>query len=116
MPELLCSSDAKIGLQGTVYFIGLLIGSVVWLRLKQTEEKESDVDCDHTHLNQIRTQSENQKDKASQDHPLATPVVSVNTISYMLLIESVSPQYRAFTGTAINLLDTLALVYLPMIY
>ena len=37
-------------------------------------------------------------------------------ISYMLLIESVSPHYRAFTGTAINLLDSLTLIYLPLIY
>ena len=33
VPELLCYSDAMIGLQGTIYFIGQTVGSVLWMRL-----------------------------------------------------------------------------------
>ena len=33
VPELLCYSDAEIGLQGTTYFIGFTLGSLLWMRL-----------------------------------------------------------------------------------
>ena len=33
MPELLCYSDAKLGLQGTLYFVGFFLGCLLWLRL-----------------------------------------------------------------------------------
>ena len=33
VPELLCYSDTEIGLQGTSYFAGFMVGSLVWMRL-----------------------------------------------------------------------------------
>ena len=33
VPDSLCVSDAKLSLEGTFYFIGFLVGSIVWMRL-----------------------------------------------------------------------------------
>ena len=118
MPELLCFSDAKIGLQGTVYFIGYIFGSLVWLRLTDYWGRKWMILGGLILL--ILTLSV---------WLIKMSVVTIyvclfflgllyplSIISYMLLIESVSPDYRALAGTAINLLDSLSSIYLPLIY
>ena len=118
VPELLCVSDAKIGLQGTLYYVGFLIGSLVWLRLTDYWGRKWMMLGGL--LLYVITLSVYLIEMSAITIYVTLFLFGFyspfSMIGYMLIIESVSPRFRGFTGTAILLLDDLNSLCLPLIY
>ena len=119
IPELLCYSDAQIGLQGTSYFAGYMVGSLVWMRLTDFWGRKWMI-MGGLILLVLTLSVYLVKITVSTLYAtiflfgLEAPLIE--SLPYLLLMESVSPKSRAFASAALSLFGSLTFAYLPLIY
>ena len=118
-PSSLCLSDTKLGLEGTFYFIGFLVGSIVWMRLTDFVGRKwmifsgyiAHIVIQLIYLIDFSTTSIY---IAMFFFGLKTPLTT--SLSYLMLLEIVGPSYRA-TACAINsVLDGTTNLWLPLLH
>ena len=116
---MLCYSDAQISMQGTVYFLGYTIGSLLWMRLSDSWGRRRMVigglflflfTLTIYFLQMSDTTVKVTLFLFGVDAPL------IVLISYVLIFESVPQSHRAFTTALTFLFDSLSSFYLPLIY
>ena len=119
IPEMLCYSSTKLTLTGTMYFIGFLIGSILWLRITDIVGRKWLVVGGV--ILHILTQLIYIIHLDVTTLYLATCLLGfkaaiTNLVTYLLLVEMVSPGFRAVFCALANGFDGGSNLWLPLAY
>ena len=115
----MCTSTFLIDFQGTVYFIGFMIGSFLWLRLTDIYGRKKFILAGHAAHLAITTLLLTIRNEINLFVFLF--LIGLHTgmtglCAYLLLLEIVSAKYRPFFSAAVNAVDGTTNIWLPFYY
>ena len=116
---MLCYSSSRMTLTGTMYFIGFLIGSILWLRVTDLVGRKWLVVGGvllHIVTQLIYIIKLNIVSLYIATCLLGFKAAITNLVTYLLLVEIVSPNFRAIFCALANGFDGASNAWLPLAY
>ena len=116
---MLCYSSSRMTLTGTMYFIGFLAGSILWLRVTDLIGRKWLVVGGvvlHILTQLIYIIKLNVASLYAATCILGFKAAITNLVTYLLLVEIVSPNFRAVFCALANGFDGGSNAWLPLVY